>query len=219
MEDNDIRQQLEAGQYSAAFGLLLQQFKEKVFRLSFSILRNETQAEDAAQDVFLKIWKGLPSYHGDAALSSWIYAITRNTCFTELKRRGRHPTVSLQALELEAGSESLPALRSADPEQGSEMDVEFLLAQLPEKYRQVITLFYLEQKAYEEVALMLSLPLGTVKTLLFRAKQQLLRITARETRTIPTETGPSQRNPARRPAAVSDSVLPKTQTSPKLIPL
>jgi RNA polymerase sigma-70 factor, ECF subfamily len=174
MED-DIQQRLDAGQDHAAFELLLDRFKDKVFRLAFSMMHNETQAEDMAQDVFVKIWKALPGYHGGASLSTWIYTITRNTCLTELKKRGTRPTVSLHAPEIEAAADTIPALQSAGPEPGAEMDVATLLADLPEKYRQVITLFYLEQKAYDEIALMLGLPLGTVKTLLFRAKRELLK--------------------------------------------
>jgi RNA polymerase sigma-70 factor (ECF subfamily) len=192
MHDNDILELLKARQYAAAFAPLLERFKDKVFRLAFSILRNETQAEDAAQEVFVKIWKGLPAYHGGASLSTWIYTITRNTCLTELKKRDRHPTVSLQEPEMEAAAGWIPALQSVDCEPGSEMDVEVLLAKLPENYRQVITLFYLEQKSYEEAALMLGVPLGTVKTLLFRAKKELLRINSRPAPTV------SQVNPARR---------------------
>jgi RNA polymerase sigma-70 factor (ECF subfamily) len=219
MEDSDIRRQLEARQYREAFGLLLERFKEKVFRLAFSILRNETQAEDATQDVFLKIWKALPAYHGGASLSTWIYAIARNTCLTELKRRGRHPAVSLQEPDMAAAADRILALQSADPEPGSAMDVEFLLAQLPEKYRQVIHLFYLEQKAYEEVAGMLGLPLGTVKTLLFRAKKELARINARQPPPVPAHAVLSQTNPRPVPAAETLSGLPKTQPPPRLIPL
>jgi len=181
MED-DIRQRLEARQYSEAFGLLLERFKDKVFRLAFSMLRNQTQAEDTAQDVFVKIWKALPGYHAGASLSTWIYTITRNTCLTELKKRATHPTVSLHEPEMEAATDRIPSLQSADPDPGAEMDVETLLAELPDKYRQVITLFYLEQKAYEEMAVMLGIPLGTVKTLLFRAKKELLKISARHSR-------------------------------------
>ncbi len=91
MEDSDILRLLEARQYDEAFAPLLERFKDKVFRLAFSMMRNETHAEDATQDVLVKIWNGLPSYHGGASLSTWIYAITRNTCLTELKRRYRHP--------------------------------------------------------------------------------------------------------------------------------
>jgi RNA polymerase sigma-70 factor (ECF subfamily) len=181
MEDNDILGLLAARQYSEAFASLLERFQDKVFRLAWSILRNETQAEDVAQDVLVKIWKGLPGYHGGASLSTWIYAITRNTCLTELKRRDRHSTVSLQEPEMEAAAGSMAALQSADPEPGAEMDVESLLAKLPDNYRRAITLFYLEQKSYEEAALMLGVPLGTVKTLIFRGKKELLRIHARQT--------------------------------------
>jgi RNA polymerase sigma-70 factor (ECF subfamily) len=215
MEDHDILRLLEARQYSEAFEPLLDRFKGNVFRLAFSIMRNATHAEDVAQDVFVKIWKGLPAYHGGASLSTWIYTITRNTCFTELKRRNRHPTVSLQAPEMEAAAGWIPALQSADPEPGSEMDVEFLLAKLPENYRRAITLFYLEQKAYEEVALMLGIPLGTVKTLLFRAKKELLRINARQGRTIPTEPSPSQKSPGQSPTAPALTGLPRARALPK----
>jgi RNA polymerase sigma-70 factor (ECF subfamily) len=217
MDESDIQQQLQAGQYSAAFALLLERSKERVFRLALSLLRNETQAEDATQDVFVKIWKGLPAYHGGASLSTWILAITRNTCLTELTRRGRHPTVSLQEPAMEAASDSIPALRSADPQAGAEMDVEILLSQLPDKYRQVITLFYLEQKAYEEVASMLGLPLGTVKTLLFRAKKELLRIHAREMRTVPAAAGRTQTNPKPAPMTAANRLaqsLAFTQVHP-----
>ena len=217
MQDKDILGLLEARQYSEAFAPLLEGFKGKVFRLAFSILHNETHAEDATQDVFVKIWKGLPAYHGDASLSTWIYAIARNTCLTELKQRDRHPTVSLQEPEMEAASGWISALQSADPEPGSEMDVEILLAKLPENYRQVITLFYLEQKSYEEAALMLGIPLGTVKTLLFRAKKELLRINSRQKRTVPAEASPSQINPRQSQPASAPTGLSGAVALPKLL--
>jgi RNA polymerase sigma-70 factor, ECF subfamily len=180
--EEDIQQRLEARRYSEAFELVLERFKDKVFRLAFSMMRNETQAEDLAQDVFVRIWKALPGYHGGASLSTWIYTITRNTCLTELKKRATRPTVSLHEPEMEAAADSIGALQTNDADPGAERDVAALLAELPGKYRQVITLFYLEQKAYEEVAVMLGIPLGTVKTLLFRAKKELLRIGTRDAR-------------------------------------
>jgi len=217
MEDKDILGLLEARRYGEAFAPLLERFKDKVFRLAFSILRNETQAEDVTQDVLVKIWKGLPAYHGGASLSTWVYAIARNTCLTELKRRDRHPAVSLQEPEMEAASGWIPALQSADPEPGLEMDVASLLAKLPENYRRVITLFYLEQKAYEEVALMLGLPLGTVKTLLFRAKKELLRIASRRGQMIPLAASSSRVNPRQNPAAPALACLPRAGALPKLL--
>lgn len=177
--EEDIRRQLDARQYDAAFGLLLKQFQDRVFRLALSMVRNQSQAEDIAQDVFFKIWKNLSGFHGGASLSTWIYTITRNTCLTELKKRAAHPTVSLEESEWENSTGQNPVLQVSDKEAGMDADVQILLAELPEKYRQVITLFYLEQKAYEEVSQMLSLPLGTVKTYIFRAKKELVRIAAK----------------------------------------
>ncbi len=174
--DDDIRQQLDARRYAEAFDLLVERYKDKVFRLAFSMMHNETQAEDVAQDAMVKIWKGLPGYHGGAALSTWIYTITRNTCLTELKKRSSRPTVSLHEPEMEAVADGIPSLQSHANDAGAEMDVETLLVQLPEKYRRIITLFYLEQKSYEDLAVMLGIPMGTVKTLLFRAKKELLAI-------------------------------------------
>jgi len=162
--DDDIRQRLDARLHAESFELLLERYKDKVFRLAFSMMHNQTHAEDVTQDVFVKVWKALPSYHGGAALSTWIYAIARNTCLTELKKQSVRRTVSLQEPALESVVDGIPSLQSAAPETGAEMDIEILLSRLPEKYRRVITLFYLEQKAYEEVALLLGIPLGTVKT-------------------------------------------------------
>ncbi len=173
--DDDVRQRLEAGLYHDAFERLLVMYRQKVFHLAYSMIRNETQAEDVTQDIFLRIWRGLPGYNGAASLSTWIYTISRNTCLTELKKRAARPTVSLHDPELETRLDSLPALQSADREKGVQMDVDLLLAQLPDKYRRVITLFYLENKSYEECSALLGLPMGTVKTFLFRARKELLR--------------------------------------------
>jgi len=177
--DNDLRQRLATGNYHEAFERLVELYSTKILHLAFSMVRNETQAEDLTQETLVKIWKGLPGYHGGASLSTWIYTIARNTCLTELKKRACRPTLSLQEPELEGALEALPALQSIDREAGIEMEVEHLLDQLPEKYRQAITLFYLEEKSYQEVSALLALPLGTVKTLLFRAKKELLRLSTR----------------------------------------
>jgi RNA polymerase sigma-70 factor (ECF subfamily) len=204
--EEDIRQRLESREYDAAFELLLERFRDKVFRLSFSMMQNETLAEDTTQDVLVKIWKGLPGYHGGASLSTWIYTITRNTCLTELKRRALRPTVSLQSPEMEAAAEDLSSLQSADAEPGAEMDVQTLLAELPERDRRVIALFYLEQKSYEEVAAMLGLPLGTLKTLLFRARKELLRLSSRCRQTVSTDRAVEPRQ--KQSAAEGIGILP-----------
>jgi RNA polymerase sigma-70 factor (ECF subfamily) len=177
--DDDIRQCLANADYREAFERVIELYSRKIFHLALSMLRNETQAEDMAQDILLKIWKGLPGYHGGASLSTWIYTIARNTCLTELKRRAARATVSLHEPAFEEISGAVPALQFTDRETGVADDVTHMLDQLPEKYRQVVSLFYLEQKSYEEVGLLLGLPLGTVKTFLYRAKKELLKLSYR----------------------------------------
>jgi len=175
--DQDLRERLAAGEYRAAFEPLVERYKDKVFRLCVSILRNETQAEDVTQEIFIRIWKALPGFQWQASLSTWIYTISRNCCLTELKKQTAHPTDSLTRPEIESAAEELTS--SNVGETGAELDVQWMLNQIPEKYRRVIALFYLEQKSYEEVATMLVLPLGTVKTFLHRAKKELIRVAAR----------------------------------------
>jgi RNA polymerase sigma-70 factor (ECF subfamily) len=113
---------------------------------------------------------------------------------------------------MDAASDFISALQSPVPAHGAAMDVDFLLAQLPANYRQVIELFYLEQKAYEEVSAMLGLPIGTVKTLLFRAKRELVRINARQPKSVATQAAPPQSRAMRTPVApAAAGDLPKIE--------
>lgn len=172
--DADIRRLLELGEYATAFESVVARYGEKVFRLAYGFLMAQAAAEDAAQDALLKVWKALPGFVGGGSLSSWIYTITRNTCLTALKRR--RSTVSLSEPDTASALEALPELRHEGAQAAAGLDVDVLLRGLPEKYRRVITLFYLEQRSYEEVSERLSLPIGTVKTFLHRARKELLRL-------------------------------------------
>ena len=174
--DEDIRTYLDASRYREAFELLLDRYQHKAFRLAYSMLGNEASAEEMVQDTFLRIWKALPSYRGDASLSTWIYAITRNRCFTGRKDLRERRSISIEEHGVKAAVDSL----LARPEGRERLpDSATLLAQLSPPYREVLRLFYLEEKSYEEVAAMLSLPIGTVKTYLHRARKQLARPLAR----------------------------------------
>ncbi len=145
-----------------SFDHILHEYQHKVYRLALGILNDPALAEDAAQEAFVRIWKGLTSFRGESAIGTWIYAITRNTALNLLETR----RVSERRV---AAAEP----RAAPRPSRATLDVDALMAQLPERYSQVIRLFYLEEKSYEEVAKMLDLPLGTVKTFLHRARKEL----------------------------------------------
>ncbi|HEY6641545.1 RNA polymerase sigma factor [Povalibacter sp.] len=172
--DADLQALLQVKKYREGFALLLPRYREKVFRLSFSMLRNHAMAEDTTQDVFLRVWRALPGFAGQSSLSTWIYAITRNACLSELRKK--RPTVSMNGDEDEYDAE-VAALASPDPDDSATVSVTQLLDQLPERYRQAVTLFYMEDKSYELTAESLGLPLGTVKALLHRARKRLIELT------------------------------------------
>src|ERR1700689_5147860 len=95
-EDN-IAQLLGAGRRTEAFEALLAAYQNKVFRLCYSMLGDRAQAEDAAQESFLRIWKSLDRYRGDAAIGTWIFSITRNVCLTAISKRRK--SASLEEAE------------------------------------------------------------------------------------------------------------------------
>jgi RNA polymerase sigma-70 factor (ECF subfamily) len=164
--DEEIRAHLEQERWQEAFDLVLKHYQTKVFHLAMAMLGSRELAEDASQEIFLRIWRALPGYRGMASVSTWIFSIARNACLTALKRASVRRTVSLE----EPGM--LAAAEKREPERPTP-DLAFLVSQLPEKQRQVVTLFYMEEKSYEEVARLLDLPMGTVKTHLFRARKEL----------------------------------------------
>ena len=144
------------------FEALLAAYQDKVFRLCYSMMGNRAEAEDAAQESFIRIWKALDRYRGESAVGTWIFSIARNVCLTAISKRGARRSAPIESAE-----------RPKPMVPDHERDLLRLVGQLPENYRQVIMLFYMEERSYEEVARMLGLPEGTVKTHLHRARKQL----------------------------------------------
>ena len=168
--DAEIRKHLNAGRYAEAFELVVSAYQHKVFRLAFSILGNVALAEETAQEVFLRVWRALPAYRGQSSVSTWIFSIARNSALTAWNNAAERRSISLDET---AGRMAAEARNAAWRRPTGGPDVARLVAQLPEKYRRVIALFYMEEKSYEEVARLLGLPMGTVKTYLHRARKEL----------------------------------------------
>jgi RNA polymerase sigma-70 factor, ECF subfamily len=146
------------------FRQILAQYQDKVFRLACGMLGDEALAEDAAQETFVRVWKGLGKFRGESSLSTWIFTIARRACLDALKARKKT-----------ARLEQVPEQAVQRPRVDRELlDIDALLQELPERAREVVVLFYLEDRSYEEVARTLSVPMGTVKTLLFRARKQMI---------------------------------------------
>ncbi len=172
-QDRDILALLQSGAVEPAFQLTLVRYQDKVYRLCCALLRDPSAAEDAAQESLVRIWKAIGGYDGRASLSTWIYTITRNRCLTAIERRRELASLSDDAIAAEAEVQA-HAMGTADDEplEGSELLRE-LVDLLPERYRRTLTLFYYEDRSVSEVAGMLVMPEGTVKTNLSRARAAL----------------------------------------------
>jgi RNA polymerase sigma-70 factor (ECF subfamily) len=161
--DEDLRELLKERRYPQALEGLLDRYGNKVFRLALTFLRNPARAEEVTQDIFLKLWQALPAYDGRAAPGTWLYAIARNTCLSAVRAESYRRTLPLEA----AGEPVAPTGGTRDPELAR------WIGRLSEIQRQVITLFYLEERRVGEVARMLDLSEGTVKSHLHRARLAL----------------------------------------------
>ena len=155
-----------------AFQELVDRYKDLVFALIARATQDRSRADDLAQDVFLRVHRGLPYFRGEARLSTWIYRIVANVC---AQPPARAATVSLDDAQTAAW-----AAPSAADRQFSDLELrdrlEKAIARLPANYRLLVAAHYLDGIRYEDLAEALQLPLGTVKTHLHRAKQQLRRL-------------------------------------------
>jgi RNA polymerase sigma-70 factor (ECF subfamily) len=188
--DGDVIALLRTEGRERAFALLLPRYEHKVYRLCCALLRDSSQAQDAAQESLVRIWKALPGYDGRASLSSWIYAITRNRCLTALERRRTQLALNDGDAELEY--QAAPAIETHEDDERS-AQLRELIDLLPERSRRTLTLFYFEERSVSEVASQLGWPEGTVKTTLFRARAALTELMRQRGLDDPShwlETGP-----------------------------
>jgi len=159
------------GGNAESFATLVERYDRAVYHLAYRTLHDVEEARDAAQEAFFKAYRSLRTFKPGSKFSTWIFAITYHACCDRLNRRKRY------------SNEEMP--ERADPGIGPEAQAIALdearrlraaIEALPEKYRTVITLYHLQGQQYEEIAQVLGLPMGTVKTHLFRAKEQLRKL-------------------------------------------
>lgn len=169
-DDHEIAALLRSGERDRAFTAIVQRYEGKIYRLCYALLREPMQAEEAAQESLIRVWKALDTFDGRASLSTWIYAVTRNRCLTALERR--RTSESLSDCDVEAEVLNMAGPTPTESDEGPRLLRE-LIELLPERLRRTLLLFYFEDRSVSEVAAMLGCPEGTVKTNLFRARAAL----------------------------------------------
>jgi len=166
---------------AAAFTQLVDKYKQPVMNLAYRTLRDVTEAEDLAQNVFVQVYKSAGRYQPAAKFSTWLFTIARNLCLNEIRRRSRHPAESLDQTHAEADDQPLYQVEdkrvAAPPEQllhgELEQKITDALAELPENQRTALLLCRQEELSYEEIAEVLGCSLSATKSLIHRGRETL----------------------------------------------
>ena len=170
-----------------AFTDIVQRYRDPIFRRVFGMLKNHEDAEEVTQDTFLRARRGLENFRGDAAFSTWLYQIATNlahNCYWFWWRRGRHAAVSLDAAtSAESDLTLAEILPDEEPDPGKKAvtqelveRVETAMERLSPAHREILTLRNVRDLSYEEIAAMLDLSLGTVKSRIARAREALKQV-------------------------------------------
>lgn len=160
-----------------AFEELVGLHQNSLIGTAMRLLGNLDDAHDLVQQVFVRIWKSAPRYEPTAKFTTWMFTILRNLAFNEYRRRGRHPVQSLEADAEEFGHQ-IQDPDTASPDEGAlqnelERAIDEAILSLPETQRIAVSLRRFEDLPYEEIAEILNMSLSAVKSLLFRARNDL----------------------------------------------
>lgn len=166
----------------AAFRSLVERHGARIYSLALRMVRDRAEAEDMAQEAFLRVYRGLPGFRGDSAFLTWMTRVSLNTFHRYLKHLPRSGVRPVPAEDDDRAEEI------AGPSSGSPLDPEShamaaqeatrlrrLVADLPQPYREAVVLFYLQDRSVEEAAGALGVSTGTLKSRLFRGREILLR--------------------------------------------
>lgn len=161
-----------------AFSMLVRLHQRQIYTLALRMLRGDAEeASEATQDVFLAAWQGLRGFRGDARFATWLYRIAYNHCLKIAEQRRRdvaaRAELTAQSAREQDPAQALSASHARDAEQQMRERVRDEIENLPAKYRVVLVLRHLQELSYEEMADVMRVPIGTVKTQLFRARALL----------------------------------------------
>jgi RNA polymerase sigma-70 factor (ECF subfamily) len=170
--ERSLIQRAQKGDHDA-FATLVDEHQHYVYNLALRVLKDENEALDLTQETFVRAWMALPNFKGQSQFRTWLYRIATNLCYNRLPNLRR----SLNDLGDDV-LEDIPEINLNVPAQEFETNetrqhLHQAISDLDANYKLLITLRYQNELSYEEIASTLNLPLGTVKTGIFRAKEQL----------------------------------------------
>ena len=181
MTEQELVSRARAGDQDAFEQLVLAN-QNKVYTLTFRMVNDREEAEDLAQEAFLKAWQGLPSFQGDSSFSTWVYRLATNVCIDFLRKQKRRKDIEpVVSLDDEESGWTEPADWDQDPQRHLEQSertaaVSRGLQALPDHHRQVLVMRELSGLSYQEIGQALGLDPGTVKSRISRARLALRKI-------------------------------------------
>lgn len=164
---------LAAAGGEAAFAELVRRHQDKVFGLAYRYSRDRQDAEDLAQEVFLKVWRHARSFRGDSLFSTWLYRLAVNTCLNfKQRQRSRPASLPLQGDFASACPPAGDELVAAD----RDARLQAAMASLPPRQKMALALASVADRSYEEIAAVMNVSVPAVESLLFRARKKLAAI-------------------------------------------
>lgn len=173
LSDLELVNQTKSGD-PEAFSELVRRHQHIIYNVAYRFMREPALAEDMAQEAFVKAYRLLKGFRGDCSFSTWMYRVTCSVCLTELGRRKRRGEVELQPHHDQENAIH-PNTNFDMPEH-----IRRCVQMLPDRYATIVTLYYLKGVNYEEIAQVMDVPMGTLKTWMFRARKQLRKIVEKE---------------------------------------
>ena len=173
--DEKIINQIIAGD-SNAFSVLVDRYKDLVFTLSLKMLKNREEAEEVAQDTFIKVFKSLSKFKGDSKFSTWIYKVTYNSCLDRLKKNKKHQLKVAIDEYTEHQVKTIDNALENMVEEERQQAIKGCLELLPPDDSFLLTLYYFEEQSLDEIAKVVGLTANNVKVKLFRSRKKLTSI-------------------------------------------
>jgi len=173
--DEKIINQIIAGD-SNAFSVLVDRYKDLVFTLSLKMLKNREEAEEVAQDTFIKVFKSLSKFKGDSKFSTWIYKVTYNSCLDRLKKNKKEQLKVAIDEYTEHQVKTIDNALENMVEEERQQAIKACLELLPPEDSFLLTLYYFEEQSLDEIAKVVGLTANNVKVKLFRSRKKLTSI-------------------------------------------
>jgi RNA polymerase sigma-70 factor, ECF subfamily len=173
LDDLDLVKRSKRGNREA-FSELVRRHQQIVYNVAYRFMRDPAGAEDMSQEAFIKAFRLLKGFRGDCSFSTWMYRVTCSVCLTELSRRKKRGEVTLQPKHI--------GQAAVQPDENFDMPehIRRCVGMLPDRYATIMSLYYLQGISYDEIARAMSIPMGTLKTWMHRARKQLKKIVKQE---------------------------------------